>query len=298
MAPPPQLSVEPKVPFLRSLAHFAFAATSLARPRGFLARHGRSPRQRCWPPSIPQKLLPQQGAREPGAAARPPRGHSQTGTRAGRGRTGRGREGKSAPLTHNSPVSPDHRQSDGRRRTVDRRSKARWSSPVRGSRAMSDRQGGRGRARERASERHGVMAAAPKSDARGGRGRGRESLGMEFRTAFLKGCGNSGLRESTATRPVRSVRAEGAGKAQKVRIPPRFPPVAPPSLPPVTSPRAASPPHRLFAEVVEPTPGAPNQRGSGEGIGPPSLRSLVDYSGCRVPAKNLENRRTTLLRPN
>ena len=224
MAPPPQLSVEPKVPFLRSLAHFAFAATSLARPRGFLARHGGRPRRRCWPPSIPQKLLPQRGAarRQPGRA-----GIRKPERAPGEGAQGEGERERALRSRTTRPCPPIIvRVTDGGR-TVDRRSKARWrvEGNVRQTRWM--------RGSERASERHGVMAAAPKSDARGGR----ESLGMEFRTAFLKGCGNSGLREPTATRPVRSVHAKKAEKAQKVRIPPRFPPVAPPS---VTSPRAAA----------------------------------------------------------
>ena len=66
------------------------------------------------------------------------------------------------------------------------------------------------------SERHGMMApsgaAKTEVDARRGE-RGRESLGMEFRTAFLKGCGNSVRNVSTNTRPVRSGRASGVGKA-------------------------------------------------------------------------------------
>ena len=128
VAPPPQLSVEPKVPFLRSLAHFAFAATSLARPRGFLARHGGRPRQHCWPPSIPQKLLPQRGARrQPGR----PRGHSQTGTRAGRERAPRERERERSAHAQLARVPRSLvRVTDGGR-TVDRRSKARWSRAAR-----------------------------------------------------------------------------------------------------------------------------------------------------------------------
>ena len=65
------------------------------------------------------------------------------------------------------------------------------------------------------SERHGMMApsgaAKTEVDARGGRGG--ESLGMEFRTAFLKGCGNSGRNVSTITRPVRLGRQSGVQKA-------------------------------------------------------------------------------------
>ena len=140
VAPPPQLSVEPKVPFLRSLAHFAFAATSLARPRGFLARHGGS-RQRCWPPSILQKLLPQQGARSGSQAARagirePERAPGE------RGRPGR--EGERALRSRTTRPCPPIivRVTDGGERSIGDRKPVGRRPPVRGSRAMSDRQGG------------------------------------------------------------------------------------------------------------------------------------------------------------
>ena len=144
-------------------------------------------------------------AKTAAAAQRPavrPRGHSQTGTRAGRGRPARERK-RALSSTHNLPVSPDS-LSDGRRRTGDRRSKARWKSPVRGARAMSDKVD---EGSERAPWYDGSGAAKTEVDARRG------SLGMEFRTAFLKGCGNSGRNVSSNTRPVRSGRESGVGKA-------------------------------------------------------------------------------------
>ena len=252
MAPPPQLSVEPKVPFLRSLAHFAFAATSLARPRGFLARHGRSPRQRCWPPSIPQKLLPQQGA------ARAFANRNARRERAPRERALRSRTTRPCP-----PIIV--RVTDGGERSIgDRKPVGRRPSAGRGQCPTDKVDEG-----ELESER------APWCDggsAKVGCPQRERAWEWNFAPLFSRG---AEIPASASPLPrVRFDRGAPRGRERLKKSAFRlvFPQLRPlPSLPPVTSPCAAAPPHRLFAEVVEPTPGAPNQRGSGEGIGPPSL---------------------------
>ena len=120
-------------------------------------------------------------------------------------------------------------------RTVDRRSKARWSRAARPRVEGNVRQTRWMRGSERASERHGVMAAAPKSDARRGRerepGNGishRFSQGVrKFRPPRVH-CHASG---SIGTR-------KRGGKGSKSPHSASFSPSCAPS---VTSPRAAAP---------------------------------------------------------
>ena len=164
------------------------------------------------------------------------------------------REGKSAPLTHNPPVSPDHRQSDGRR--------------ANGRSAIESPLAGRGQCpTDKVDEGELESERAPWCDggsAKVGCPQRERAWEWNFAPLFSRG---AEIPASASPLPrVRFDRGAPRGRERLKKSAFRlvFPQLRPlPSLPPVTSPRAASSRRWLNQRPARQT----NQAGWREGAG-------------------------------